>query len=128
MCKGGWQKSSISDWGIVSLSIPYNPSVTAYAVPPPFTQGRLFSPTIILQITLLVSVKGRRLYRKIYFFKSLCYNKEKDGDFMKEIKINIPVYDDSVELVWEDNFKIKTSTEFDAIIDKAKGFILDFPL
>ena len=34
-------------------------------------------PTIILQITLLVSVKGRRLYRKIYFFKSLCYDKQK---------------------------------------------------
>ena len=32
------------------------------------------SPTIILQITLLVSVKGRRLYRKIYFFNFLCYN------------------------------------------------------
>ena len=29
------------------------------------------SPTIILQITLLVSVKGRRLYRKIYFFNSV---------------------------------------------------------
>ena len=29
------------------------------------------APTIILQITLLVSVKGRRLYCKIYFFKLL---------------------------------------------------------
>lgn len=40
---------------------------------------------------------------------------------MKEIKINIPVYDDSVELVWEDNFKIKTSTEYDAITIEANS-------
>ena len=33
-------------------------------------------PTIILQITLLVSVNSRRLYRKIYFFKLLCYHKK----------------------------------------------------
>ena len=31
-------------------------------------------PTIILQITLLVSVKGRRLYRRIYILKLLCYD------------------------------------------------------
>ena len=31
-------------------------------------------PTIILQITLLVSVKGRRLYRRIYFQEQFCYN------------------------------------------------------
>ena len=43
LCKGGWQKSLISDWGIVSLLIPYNPSVCACAQPPPFTQGRLWS-------------------------------------------------------------------------------------
>ena len=30
-------------------------------------------PTIILQITLLVSVKGRRLYRCIYFSLNLLY-------------------------------------------------------
>ena len=61
LCKGGWQKSLISDWGIVFV-VYYNPSVTACAAPPPFAQGRLFVPTIILQITLLVSVNTRRLY------------------------------------------------------------------
>ena len=40
-----------------------------------FPQGKAFVPTIILQITLLVSVKGRRLYRSIYILKLLCYNK-----------------------------------------------------
>ena len=40
---------------------------------------------------------------------------------MKEIKINIPEYDDSVELVWENNFKIKTSTEFDTITIEANS-------
>lgn len=38
---------------------------------------------------------------------------------MKEVIINIPVYDDTVELVWENNFKIKTSTEFDVITIEA---------
>ena len=36
-----------------------------------------YLPTIILQITLLVSVNAGRLYRKIYFFKLLCYNIQK---------------------------------------------------
>ena len=38
---------------------------------------------------------------------------------MREIKINIPQYDDSVELVWDNNFKIKTSTPYDTIIIEA---------
>ncbi len=38
---------------------------------------------------------------------------------MKEIKLNIPEYDDAIELVWEDNFKIKTSTPYDTITIEA---------
>ena len=34
---------------------------------------------------LLISVNGRRLFRKIYFLKSLCYNKQKAGVTMQEI-------------------------------------------
>ena len=35
-------------------------------------------PTIILQITLLVSVNGRRLYRSIFFFACVWYNNTKE--------------------------------------------------
>ena len=38
---------------------------------------------------------------------------------MKEIKINIPEYDDAVELEWNDNYKIKTSLPNDAITIEA---------
>lgn len=38
---------------------------------------------------------------------------------MEEIKINIPEYDDAFELVWDDNFAIRTSTEYDAITIEA---------
>ncbi len=38
---------------------------------------------------------------------------------MKEIKISIPEYDNGVELVWEDNFKIKTSAPFDTLTIEA---------
>ncbi len=38
---------------------------------------------------------------------------------MKEIKINIPEYDDCIELVWEKDFKIKTRYEYDTIIIEA---------
>ena len=38
---------------------------------------------------------------------------------MKEIKINIPEYDDAIELVWDDNYKIKTSTPYDTITIEA---------
>ena len=38
---------------------------------------------------------------------------------MKEIKINIPEYDDAIELVWDDNYKIKTSTLYDTITIEA---------
>ena len=38
---------------------------------------------------------------------------------MKEIKINIPEYDDAIELVWDDNYKIKTSTTYDTITIEA---------
>ena len=40
---------------------------------------------------------------------------------MKELKINIPEYDHSLEFVWEDNFKIKTSTEYDVITIEANS-------
>ena len=63
LCKGGWQKSLISDWGIVLcryLTIPPSRLRRATSL---YTREALV-PTIILQITLLVSVKGRRLYRK----------------------------------------------------------------
>ena len=40
---------------------------------------------------------------------------------MKELKINIPEYDQSLEFVWEDNFKIKTSTEYDVITIEANS-------
>ena len=38
---------------------------------------------------------------------------------MKEIKINIPEYDDAIELVWDNNFKIKTSKPYDTITIEA---------
>ncbi len=38
---------------------------------------------------------------------------------MKEIKINIPEYNDAIELVWNDNYKIKTSTPYDTITIEA---------
>lgn len=38
---------------------------------------------------------------------------------MKEIKINIPVYDDCIELDWEENYKIKTSTPYNTITIEA---------
>ena len=38
---------------------------------------------------------------------------------MKEIKINIPEYDDAIELIWDDNFKIKTSIPYDTITIEA---------
>ena len=74
LCKGGWQKSLISDWGIVLyryLTIPPSRLCRATSL---CTREALV-PTIILQITLLVSVKARRLYRRIYFLILLCYDK-----------------------------------------------------
>ena len=62
LCKGGWQKSLISDWGIVlvdtlqSFRHGYRRATSLYT-------REALRPTIILQITLLVSVKARRLYR-----------------------------------------------------------------
>ena len=38
---------------------------------------------------------------------------------MKEIKISIPEYDDAIELVWDDNYKIKTSIPYDTITIEA---------
>ena len=38
---------------------------------------------------------------------------------MKEIKISIPEYDNDIECVWEENFKIKTSAPFDALTIEA---------
>lgn len=38
---------------------------------------------------------------------------------MKEIKINIPEYDDAIKLIWDDNFKIKTSIPYDTITIEA---------
>lgn len=38
---------------------------------------------------------------------------------MKEIKISIPEYNNGVECVWEENFKIKTSAQFDALTIEA---------
>ena len=66
LCKGGWQKSLISDWGIV---------LCRYLTIPPSRLRRATSlctrealvPTIILQITLLVSANGRRKYNLVYF-------------------------------------------------------------
>ena len=92
LCKGGWQKSLISDWGIVLVGTLQSlrhglrratprPLLSASQTFSPLTgksaiyTREAFRPTIILQITLLVSVNWRRLYRKIYFFKSLWYNK-----------------------------------------------------
>ena len=40
---------------------------------------------------------------------------------MKEIQINIPEYDDCIELVWEKDFKIKTRYEYDTIIIEANN-------
>ena len=38
---------------------------------------------------------------------------------MKEIKINVPEYDDAIELVWDKNYKIKTSTPYNTITIEA---------
>ena len=38
---------------------------------------------------------------------------------MKVIKISIPEYDNGVECIWEDNFKIKTSVPFDTLTIEA---------
>ena len=38
---------------------------------------------------------------------------------MIELKLNIPEYDDCIELVWEKDFKIKTRYESDTIIIEA---------
>ena len=38
---------------------------------------------------------------------------------MKEIKIAIPEYKNSIECVWEENFKIKTSTPYNTITIEA---------
>lgn len=38
---------------------------------------------------------------------------------MKEIRINIPEYDNCIELVWEKDFKIKTRYEYNTIIIEA---------
>ena len=38
---------------------------------------------------------------------------------MKEIKIAIPEYKNSIECVWEENFKIKTSAPFDTLTIEA---------
>ena len=40
---------------------------------------------------------------------------------MKEIKVNISEYDDALELVWDDDFVIKTSTEYDATTIEANS-------
>ena len=76
LCKGGWQKSLISDWGIVlvdtlqSFRHGYRRATSLYT-------REALRPTIILQITLLVSVNRRRIYRRIYFLLSSCYDKQK---------------------------------------------------
>lgn len=38
---------------------------------------------------------------------------------MKKISISIPEYDNCLEFVWEDNFKIKTSSPFHALTIEA---------
>ena len=53
--------------------VPPHQSASLTASP----HGEAFpAPTIILQITLLVSVKARRLYRRIYFLLLPCYEKQ----------------------------------------------------
>ena len=41
LCKGGWQKSLIFDWGIVMFRYATIPPSFALQKPPTFTQGRL---------------------------------------------------------------------------------------
>lgn len=38
---------------------------------------------------------------------------------MKEIKINVPEYNDGLEFIWEDNFKIKVSSQSNALVLQA---------
>ena len=38
---------------------------------------------------------------------------------MKEIKISIPEYNNGIECVWEESFKIKTSAPFDTLTIEA---------
>ena len=60
LCKGRWLPVGQTEG--LSLSTHHNPPVSS-ADSPLYTRGPFPVPTIILQITLLVSVKGSRLYR-----------------------------------------------------------------
>ena len=59
LCKGRWLPAGQTEG--LSFSTHYNPPVS-FADSPLYTRGPFPVPTIILQITLLVSVKDRRLY------------------------------------------------------------------
>ena len=61
LCKGGWQKSLISDWGIVLVDTLQSLRLRFRAATSLYTREALV-PTIILQITLLVSVNKVELY------------------------------------------------------------------
>ena len=60
LCKGRWLPVGQTEG--LPLSLLYNPPVSS-ADSPLYTRGPFPVPTIILQITLLVSVNERRLYR-----------------------------------------------------------------
>ena len=65
LCKERWLPAGQTE----GLSVPthYNPPVS-FADSPLYTRGPFPTPTIILQITMLLFVKGKEIYRKIYFF------------------------------------------------------------
>ena len=68
LCKGRWLPVGQTEG--LSLSLLYNPPVSS-ADSPLYTRGPFPVPTIILQITMLLFVKGRRLYCGIYFSLNL---------------------------------------------------------
>ena len=76
LCKGGWQKSLISDWGIVMYrQKPIPPSRLRRATS--LYTREAFRPTIILQITMLLFVRQGDLYERIFRFFHLLSECEK---------------------------------------------------
>ena len=68
LCKGRWLPVGQTEG--LSLSTHHNPPVSS-ADSPLYTRGPFPVPTIILQITMLLFVKGGDLYCVIYFWEHL---------------------------------------------------------
>ena len=71
LCKGGWQKSLISDWGIVLVDILQSLRHGLRRATSLYTR-EAFTPTIILQITLRVCML-MSIIRLKFFVDIYCY-------------------------------------------------------